>query len=463
MPTINDLRQQAATIKNATQVGENTATRVGTTFETIADLLEGMGGITNLSTIDIGSIDTLNTTGDMLVGTPNIYTLTKTIGANTFKVGTLFQFANNGRYDVAQVIVSQFIVDADGRIDTTSADQEVHIFYRLCKTMNGGSLPTPIGTWTTWTELGGSGGSGVTIDPYPTQNSGNAVSSGGVFERLQDVAPKVDISAIDDIDEYSDMLATKSPFYVVTKTLSGNVFRIGTLMEFANQGRYILYQILATDYVLNDDGTLDTTTSENGGLKLIWRMKQFSGNPPAGVTIGVWSTWSYLSGGGAQPDNEDIDLNADDQLQFANKAYDASAFSGLGRVYLRKNIVTSGGVDKNVLTQAMMNTANTIYHIQYDYDLNGQTITLPAGCVLEFDGGSIGNGTIIFNGTIIKADGIAFKSNITISTSSTLAGGVKVGWFAGVENDSVKLNTLLNSGADNIYLDKKVYHVHGTQ
>ena len=298
MPTINELRQQAATIKNATQVGENTATRVGTTFETIADLLEGMGGVTNLSTIDIGSIDTLNTTGDMLVGTPNIYTLTKTIGANTFKVGTLFQFANNGRYDVAQVIVSQFIIDSDGRIDTTSADQEVHIFYRLCKTMNGGSLPTPIGTWTTWTELGGSGGSGVTIDPYPTQNSGNAVSSGGVFERLQDVAPKVDISAIDDIDEYSDMLASVSPFYVVTKTLSGNVFRIGTLMEFANQGRYILYQILATDYVLNDDGTLDTTLSENGGLKLIWRMKQFSGNPPAGVTIGVWSAWSYLSGGG---------------------------------------------------------------------------------------------------------------------------------------------------------------------
>lgn len=298
MPTINDLRQQAATIKNATQVGENTANRVGTTFETIADLLESMGGVANLSTIDIGSIDTLNTTGDMLIGTPNIYTLTMTRGSNTFKVGTLFQFANNGRYDVAQVIVSQYIIDSDGRIDTTSADQEVHIFYRLCKTMNGGSLPTPIGTWTTWTELGGSGGSGVTVDPYPTQNSGNAVSSGGVFERLQDVAPKVDISVIDDIDEYSDMLATKSPYYIVTKTISNNVFRIGTLMEFANQGRYILYQILATDYVLNEDGTLDTTLSQNGDLKLIWRMKQFSSNPPEGVTIGEWSKWSYLSGGG---------------------------------------------------------------------------------------------------------------------------------------------------------------------
>ena len=108
----------------------------------------------------------------------------------------------------------------------------------------------------------------------------------------------MDISEIDDIDEYSDMLATKSPYYIVTTTLARNVFRIGTLMEFANQGRYILYQILATDFVLNEDGTLDTRLSQNGGLKLIWRMKQFSSNPPEGVVIGEWSKWSYLSGGG---------------------------------------------------------------------------------------------------------------------------------------------------------------------
>ena len=166
------------------------------------------------------------------------------------------------------------------------------------------------------------------------------------------------------------------------------------------------------------------------------------------------------------PDEEDLtseNQGGTDVLKFKDKAYNSALYSGLGRVYLRKNIVTLEGVGKNVLTQAMVNTANTIYHIQYDYDLNGQTITLPAGCVLEFDGGSLANGTIVFNVTIIKAEGIAFKSNITISTSSTLAGDVKVGWFAGVENDSVKLNTLLNSGADNIYLDKKVYHVHGTQ
>lgn len=171
---------------------------------------------------------------------------------------------------------------------------------------------------------------------------------------------------------------------------------------------------------------------------------------------------SNIKGATNAPDEEDLTSEKQgdtDILKFKDKAYNSAAFSGLGRVHLRKNL--SGG--KNIITQAMVNKSNTIYHIQYDYDLNGETITLPAGCVLEFKGGSIGNGTIIFNGTIIKADGIAFKSNITISASSTLAGDVKVGWFAGVENDSVKLNTLLNSGADNIYLDKIVYHVHGTQ
>jgi hypothetical protein len=52
----------------------------------------------------------------------------------------------------------------------------------------------------------------------------------------------------------------------------------------------------------------------------------------------------------------------------------------------------------------MVNTSNTIYHIQYDFTL-GEDITVPANCVLEFDGGSIsGNYTITFNGTIIDSE-----------------------------------------------------------
>lgn len=100
------------------------------------------------------------------------------------------------------------------------------------------------------------------------------------------------------------------------------------------------------------------------------------------------------------PDEEDLTgIKEGDNtvLKFKNKAYSTANFSGLGRVYLRKNIA----VGKNILTQQMINQENTRYILQYDYDLNGQTITIPANCVIEFEGGSISNGNIQGNSTII--------------------------------------------------------------
>lgn len=106
----------------------------------------------------------------------------------------------------------------------------------------------------------------------------------------------------------------------------------------------------------------------------------------------------------SSPDEEDITAATVDDvrvLQFKDKKYNASLFSGLGRVYLRKNMVS--GV--NVLTQSMFTNddgsvrSNTRYIIQYDYDLNGGIMTIPDGCVLEFQGGRISNGTIVFTNT----------------------------------------------------------------
>ena len=55
-------------------------------------------------------------------------------------------------------------------------------------------------------------------------------------------------------------------------------------------------------------------------------------------------------------------------------------------IILKKNLVN--GV--NTLTQEMISTTNTKYVIKYDYTL-GEDIIVPAGCILEFDGGSIAN------------------------------------------------------------------------
>lgn len=135
------------------------------------------------------------------------------------------------------------------------------------------------------------------------------------------------------------------------------------------------------------------------------------------------------------PDEEDLtseNQGGTDVLKFKDKAYNSALYSGLGRTYLRKNIVNGF----NVLTQAMVNTANTIYHIQYDYDLNGQTITLPAGCVLEFDGGSVKNGTISLNNCSIVAEGTIFANDVTITGKCLQEASPD--WFAGTDADKIE-------------------------
>lgn len=117
---------------------------------------------------------------------------------------------------------------------------------------------------------------------------------------------------------------------------------------------------------------------------------KFNSNNQSDPTTGKWVEQHEA----VPADEEDI-TEQNGTLQLANKTYDKQSFSGLSRVYLRKNIVG----DKNVLTQAMINKANTIYVIQYDYDLKEASINIPENCVLNFIGGAIGNGTIIGNKT----------------------------------------------------------------
>ena len=147
-----------------------------------------------------------------------------------------------------------------------------------------------------------------------------------------------------------------------------------------------------------------------------------------------------------------------DHLIVGDKQYNSSTFSGLGRINLERNIVSVGGTDKNVLTQAMMNTANTIYKIQYDYDLNGQTITVPVGCVLKFDGGSLSNGTINFGSTIIDADDVVCFEDVTI-TDCTSTQEVRTTWFgfSNVGNNNSRILQNLVESFVFVKIDTGVY------
>lgn len=111
-------------------------------------------------------------------------------------------------------------------------------------------------------------------------------------------------------------------------------------------------------------------------------------------------------------DEEDITVS-NSQYKLANKTYDSQNFSGMGRVFLRKNIVTVSKVlgnnttlseRVNLLTQSMFKKENTVYIIQYDYKINGETINIPSGSVLLFLGGKI-SGTVLGESTNAKITG----------------------------------------------------------
>lgn len=134
------------------------------------------------------------------------------------------------------------------------------------------------------------------------------------------------------------------------------------------------------------------------------------------------------------PDEEDITVTDNQTLKLKDKEYAPKDYSGMGRVYLRKHYVN--GV--NTLTQHMMRKPNTIYIIQYDYCLAGQTIEVPENCVLKFQGGSLRNGIVILNGTSLMEDGSRIFDNITLS--GILNGNLSCTMFGASPSSSKDLN-----------------------
>ena len=164
-----------------------------------------------------------------------------------------------------------------------------------------------------------------------------------------------------------------------------------------------------------------------------WSMYQFQGlRKDQWNTISLWVDLIDLMKGLTVTDSEDIvtEVNSANQvsLKFADKDNTAD-YSGLGRVYLRKNMTvvedysTGKHVRTNLLTQQMFGRDYTIYIIQYDYNLNGQSIIIPEGSILKFEGGSISNGSIDLNHCLVIGDAKFnavvnnFADNVVLSNS----------------------------------------------
>lgn len=157
------------------------------------------------------------------------------------------------------------------------------------------------------------------------------------------------------------------------------------------------------------------------------------------------------------PDEEDITSDSKNLLKFK----DRTSEDGMGYVILRKN--------KSFAEQ--LTAENIIYEIRYDFDLDGESVTVPAGCVLQFVGGSLQNGVLVFQNTCIKADAVQIFSDIDYS--GKVLNPINALWFGAIgdgstENDEVfsrlfrcsaTYDYSVNSGnaGNTIYLPKGTY------
>lgn len=73
------------------------------------------------------------------------------------------------------------------------------------------------------------------------------------------------------------------------------------------------------------------------------------------------------------------------------------ALQNYNTITLKPNIIDN----RNVLTQEMISEKHTKYVIKWNYSLEDAIINIPKDCILEFAGGTINNGIIVGNNTII--------------------------------------------------------------
>ena len=98
---------------------------------------------------------------------------------------------------------------------------------------------------------------------------------------------------------------------------------------------------------------------------------------------------------------------------------------------------------------------HTVYHIKQNFDLHGETVIMPLDCILKFEGGTLSNGNIVFDSTIIES---TYKNIFDhISVSGTLANlEVRMSWwelaYNKKSNDAVLINQVIRAIDNCIFL-----------
>jgi hypothetical protein len=217
----------------------------------------------------------------------------------------------------------------------------------------------------------------LTFDNVPTQGSDNPVKSSGIYNVIKAITDLIPAEAT-----AQNQLADKAD--VAAKIVEA-------IPSWKGQYDALTDLQAVTGAKAGDMGCVKTTDSDGHAVLTFY---QYSAQ-------GAWVVY-YTLRHYAQNKPDTTGTTGD------------YPYNGMGRIELQKNIVN--GV--NTLTQAMLTQQNTIYVIQYDFTL-GEDITVPANCVLEFEGGSLSGGNATYT---LTGQNSRFIGNENIFKNILLAG-----------------------------------------
>lgn len=119
-------------------------------------------------------------------------------------------------------------------------------------------------------------------------------------------------------------------------------------------------------------------------------------------------------------------------------------------------------LQSNATFASQVTEQNTIYEIRYVFDLNNQSVTIPANSVLRFEGGIIKNGTIVGNKTSFSGSNIQGIDS-TVNVSGTFVGELNACWIGAKASDASFDNSNVLQYYHNKWASyvKTIYFPHG--
>ena len=107
--------------------------------------------------------------------------------------------------------------------------------------------------------------------------------------------------------------------------------------------------------------------------------------------------------------------------------------------------------DKYIIDGSMINAnmQSQYYIIEHNYDMQGKTLKIPRGCVLEFRGGSISNGTLEADFASISAPAIQiFQTDVKL-TGNWQNHSLPVEWYGAIGDNKTNSTAAINAAINN--------------